>query len=133
MERNPIKNDRREARRKNRKCDREGWVGCTLCGRSADQILEGHHVAGRKIDPELIAQLCQGDHPCVQEGLRQMGLEDHHPADAIERAVGRFLGVADFAAHLNRSFKRAARELLEFLGDLDHCMPHWEKELQDNE
>ncbi len=67
---------------------------CGTCGEADNRVLERHHVAGRKYDPDtvIVCRNChrkasddQKDHPAIDPG-----------ADAVLHSIGMFLiGLAD--------------------------------------
>lgn len=67
MERHPLQNDVRRARR-------ERWLGpettCLLCIESAPEALIKHHILGRAKDKHLISSLCRNCHAKVHEVQR---------------------------------------------------------------
>lgn len=130
MERNPADNDRRRDRQRQRFGD-DG--SCVLCGcqnlaaltEVRVTLLEEHHLAGRKADPELTVAVCLNCHRVLQEGLKDAGLEARYPDNAVERAQARSIGVADFFRLAVDSFRRQARELQQLMNHLDQELPDW--------
>src|SRR3989442_15856693 len=67
MERDPIQNDIRRARRERRLGP--GAV-CLLCGETDSEVLIKHHILGRANDKYLIGDLCRNCHEKAHEAER---------------------------------------------------------------
>lgn len=103
MERNPIQNDARRARRKRRR----GPI-CLICGGPANQQ---HHVVGRKNDPELMADLCDRCHEAQHELLRTVGVSMARPSECREQDSQYLKGVGVFLCTLSIGCFRRAQEI----------------------
>lgn len=92
----PIATAARRAKRINRL---HGATACLACGITdahvltptpggdVPQLLEEHHLLGRKNDADFVVALCQNCHALHHEGLRQVGVDvgrrHDNPLDAV--------------------------------------------------
>lgn len=125
MEKHPMKNDARKEKR--RRTFGDPIEQCLVCGvrnpEEADELgvnlLERHHLAGRKLEPDLTVVVCKPCHEVLQEGLRDAGLEELIPDSSLERTGGLCLGLADLFEVLIGVLRNRGRELFRLREDLD--------------
>src|SRR3954447_1137980 len=122
MEMNPIGNDARLARRERRLADD---YECLLCHIRAPEVLvrfygdlvEFHHLAGYRNDPELGVMLCLNCHAQATEAQRRGGVElGRAPQPCpLGRLISWLVGVGVFFASLAHSTSGMAAALRELL------------------
>ncbi|MFN0153441.1 MAG: hypothetical protein ACKVUT_03600 [Gaiella sp.] len=129
----PIKNDRRSARR--RQMFPPG-TACAICGdttpealvRARRPLIEAHHVSARAIDASLLVPLCCKCHLFVTAGQLDAALDfSHGNRSALERAAGALRSQAVFNRALADAQERHADELLTLLDVLDRRYPTWRR------
>lgn len=118
MDRNPIQNAERQARR-------ERKLGahpvCMLCGNediwalreAPDRFLEEHHVAGRQHDTELTAAICFNCHAVVHEKLRQRGVSLSPASSYPERLAEMLVAIGTFLKMLGERLILYGEQLFE--------------------
>lgn len=129
MEVNPIQNDARKQRRRER-LGADAY--CLLCGcndltaltQVQRSLFEKHHVAGRKID-ELTVTVCLNCHRALQEGLKDAGLEERTPPTLLHRLLYILTAFADFFRQLADRCADWARRLARLIRRLDEALPSW--------
>lgn len=92
-------------------------------------LIEGHHIAGRANDPNLVVYLCRNHHEL--QTLRQTGigveLKDDPQRSLLERLVSLLRGLALLCDDLARSLVGWANQLVDFIEALDADLPGWRK------
>lgn len=130
MERNPIKNDRRAAKRE----QRQGQdAACARCGMTTPEALrlvnkswlERHHVAGRAHDAAFTVPLCLNCHRIATEGQLRAGVSLEPQATLPERLLQWLRSVADFLCLLTASVDQFAERLVGIIAGLDRDYPDW--------
>lgn len=131
MERNPIRNDARKARRR-RKLGPGG--PCMLCGRETLKafrvinysVIEEDHIVGKAIDPELTVFLCRGCHDAQGELRRVHGVElRHEPRPWPELLIDILKGIGLFLISLGEKLVEWAERQAAFISALDANYPQW--------
>lgn len=129
MEQNPMKNDRRRARKERLGRDEKR---CLMCGvvDPPDAVplnlrLEQHHVATRKVVRELTAWLCSECHPAFQEALKDAGLESLYPETILHEAGALSIGFADFLRLAAASLELRGQGLFDAIDRLDRSELPW--------
>ena len=133
MELNPIGNDARLARRERRLRDD---YECLTCGIRAPEVLvrfwgdlvEFHHVAGYRNDPELGVMLCLNCHAIATEAQRRAGVElGRQPQPCpLSRLISWLAGVGEFLRSLAESAARLAATMRDLRRFLDDQHPGWQ-------
>ncbi len=130
MEKNPVQNDARRARR-------EEQLGpdavCVLCGEpdlsalmSVERVLiEQHHALNRAYESAVTVPLCRNCHAKVTEQLQAAGVPNRPPPSLLERlaAILRALGL--FFRSLGDACLRYANLLLDLVRGLDARFRSW--------
>ena len=130
MEKDPIKNDARKAKRemrlgKDAKC---AWCGIsnleslTLEKRS---LIENHHVVGRANDADLVIPLCRNCHGVATEKSRQTGVSMKKPETVLHKTINVLRALGAFFSHLAQKCCEWASELSAFILALDKKHPDW--------
>lgn len=122
------KDTARDAARENAHARRLGDnPACTMCGETDENVLimESHHIAGRRNDPDLTVWLCRNDHARVTESLRSGGVPMTQPAHPLEWLVATLGGLAGLFLMLARRLKGWAQWLSLFMVTLDEEAPQW--------
>lgn len=130
MERNPIRNDARVAKRE-RRLGRD--AACALCGVTAPEaltranktLIEWHHAAGRAHDAALTVPLCLNCHRIATEGQLRAGVSFEQQATLPERLLHWLRAIAVFLRDLAASVERFAEWVLSFIAGLDRDYPDW--------
>jgi len=83
---------------------------CLLCGGAVE---DEHHVAGRRIDPDLTAPVCADCHQRQHEDMRDAGvhLDSDHTAGVLGRLVSFLRSLGAFFAGLAEALLRWADEI----------------------
>ncbi len=124
MEHDSLQNDVRKARRRRRLGP---TVICALCGETAPETLEYHHVVGVANDPALRLRVCRNCHAKLTEAQRAAGVDLRRIAPrtlpeviaSILRALGAFF------QDLGKKLSEWADRLLAFVRALDARWPQW--------
>lgn len=130
MERDPIKNDARSARRSRRLGPD---AACALCGVTDPEaltlvdktLIEWHHAGGRAHDDALTVPLCLNCHRVATEGQMRAGLDFTPQGTLPERLLHWLRSVADFLRNLAVSVEQFAAWLGAFIAGLDRDYPGW--------
>ncbi len=132
---NPISNDARAARRARQLPADAACLTCGITnpvvllanGRSKRVlIIEEHHIVGWRADNDLVAPQCQNCHTTRHEQLRLRGVDLRHPTPTpLEQQHTWLTGTAEYHHALGDSAERQARQLAEFMRNLDHAFPAW--------
>lgn len=130
MERNPIANDRRHARRTRRlppdaACARCGTTtpeALTLVDRS---LLEAHHVVTKAHDGTLTLPLCLNCHRILTEGQARAGVTFAPQSTIPERIAAILTALSAFFADLSASLALWAASLTAFVATLDAAPIEW--------
>lgn len=104
---------KREAR-KQRRLEALGTnePACGMCGETAWQCMEGHHVAGQKHDDTIVI-ICLNCHRKVSDDQKSLPPFDPE-ADPILAAIGQFLlGLALLFRRIIEALEKFGRELIE--------------------
>ncbi len=124
MEHDPLQNDIRKARRRRR-------LGptaiCALCGETASETLENHHIVGTANDPALKLRVCRNCHAKLTEAQRAAGVDLRHtmPRTLPEVIASVLRALGAFFQALGKKLSEWADRLLAFVRALDvHC-PQW--------
>lgn len=133
MERNPIGNDARKARRARRlgpdaacvKCGVKTPEALTVVERT---MLEEHHVAGRANDDALTVTLCLNCHRIATEGQNVAGVDFGPRETVLERLAAVLLAVGVFLCQLGEWLQEWARRLLNQIAGLDGYAPGWREQ-----
>jgi hypothetical protein len=128
----PIRSDARGARRRRRL---GSSLACALCGESdpvaltlvTRRLLEVHHVAGRRHDPELTVLLCLNCHARATEALAQAGVSMRPSATLLDQHIAIDRALAAFHGQLVAAHLRRAAGLEAFKAGLDADYPEWHK------
>lgn len=130
MEHDPIKNDARRQRRANRLGPEPK---CAFCGVKDPEaltvvrrtMLEAHHAVLKANDEELTITVCLNCHRCLQEGLKDGGVEGRTPETFLHRLYNILANLATFFVALGEKLWEWARRLLTFIKQLDNYCPDW--------
>lgn len=130
MEKKPIQDAERRARRE-RKLG-ESPV-CMLCHsdefwalrEAPEELLEEHHVAGRKHDAELTAAICFNCHAIMHEKLRQAGASLSAASSFPERLAEMLVAIGTFLKSLGERLILYGQQLFELIRALSKHFPEW--------
>lgn len=135
----PLQTEVRRTRRRERLGENPQ---CILCGCGQAEaltvprgkvrryVLEEHHPAGWKNDPELKVILCLNCHRVATEKCRRAGVSLDWPPTLLHRIVALLRGVAALLADLGDSCYAAATKLERLIERLDEVYPAW-REMED--
>ena len=105
---------------------------CALCGEDrlpALHVRTGHHVAGRRNDPDLTVPLCLNCHAAQHESMLTGGVQlrdDTTPTATMLDRLARMLGGAGvFLLALGARLVEWAAYLLTLVAALDSAVPEW--------
>lgn len=125
MSEDPIKTEKRRAKR-------ELMVGrdqaCASCGISdlfALRRFEEHHAAGKAHDPNLTVVLCLNCHALATEAQRQEGVDLTQQLNPIEVAAQALKSLLAFFRLLCDGFERFIEGLSNEVARLDREHPSW--------
>lgn len=130
----PIQTEARRARRRARLGPNPR---CLLCGYGEPEaltvadgevrrwVLEEHHVAGRKNDPDLTVLLCLNCHRVITEACRRAGVQLNPPATLLHRVIALLRGIAAFLPDLAERCHEVAQMIESLIERLDEAFPPW--------
>ncbi len=132
MERDPIQNDARQARRRRK---RGHSAPCVFCGRETPaalrrigrSVVEADHVAGIANDPDLTIPLCRGCHDAQTELRRTYGIDLRHQQSRPwpEVFVDVLTAIGLFLRSLGARLMDWAERLRALIAALDTHCPQW--------
>src|SRR5688500_19247853 len=123
MDRDPIKTAAREARRartlgEGATCLRCGMTNLAALVEGAANLLEDHHVVGRRHDAGLTIPLCRNCHAILTEDNRCSGADMRQQPSLLERIVNVLRALGAFFNDLAQRFFSWAERLARFIAGL---------------
>ena len=89
-------------------------------------LVEEHHIAGWRVDNELVAPQCLNCHAIQHERLRQLGVDLKHPSsNPLDQLLTWLIGVGEFLTCLGARAHEWALRLRELIHWLDAHAPGW--------
>jgi hypothetical protein len=130
MDTNPIKTAAREARRtrtlgEGATCLRCGMTNLAALVEGAANLLEDHHVVGRRHDAGLTIPLCKNCHAILTEDNRRAGADMRQQPSLLERIVNVLRALGAFFNDLAQRFFGWAEQIARFVAGLDRIAPQW--------
>lgn len=130
MEQNPIKTAAREARRtrtlsEDATCVRCGMANLAALVEGAANLLEDHHVVGRRHDGGLTIPLCRNCHAILTEDNRRAGADMRQQPSLLERIVNVLRALGAFFSDLAQRFFDWAERLARLVAGFDRIAPQW--------
>jgi hypothetical protein len=127
----PIANNRRKARRA---AKLPPDAACVLCGETTPEallrvgrtVLDGHHVPGEAVAPDVVVPLCRNCHAVETEHMRDLGVELRRTKRTVpETLVSVLAALGGFLLTLGRALVAWSNELSHLVGALDSNYPDW--------
>ncbi len=130
MEKKPIQNAERQARRErklgeNPVCIRCGTEDFWALIEAPKRLLQEHHVAGRRHDSELTACLCMNCHAILHEELRKAGVSLKPTSTWPERLAEMLVAIGTLLRSLGERLILWGEKLYEFILALTKHFPEW--------